>query len=85
MISQNKNNYTQVLVTMIGGFIGALIPNKLSNIPHLFMSIIIGCLLSKTLYGDFDIGYQWSYSDIYYWFITITESLLGGYIAIHLK
>ena len=85
MITQNKNNYTQVLVTMIGGFIGALIPNKLSNIPHLFMSIIIGCLLSKTIYGDFDIGYQWSYIDIYYWFITITESLMGGYIAIHLK
>lgn len=85
MISQNKNNYTQVLVTMIGGFIGALIPNKLSNIPHLFMSIIIGCLLSKTIYGDFDIGYQWSYNDIYYWFITITESFIGGYIAIHLK
>jgi uncharacterized membrane protein YeaQ/YmgE (transglycosylase-associated protein family) len=83
-MNQNKNNYLQVILTIIGGFFGALIPNKLSNIPHLLMSVIIGSLLSKTIYGDFDIGYKWSYSDIYYWFITISESLVGGYIAINL-
>jgi hypothetical protein len=80
----NQNNL-QVIVTIIGGFLGALIPNKLSNIPHLLMSVIIGSLLSKTIYGDFDRGYQWSYSDIYYWFVTIIESLFGGCIAIFLK
>jgi uncharacterized membrane protein YeaQ/YmgE (transglycosylase-associated protein family) len=84
-LSQNKNNYTQVIVTIIGGFLGALIPNKLSNIPHLLMSVIIGSLLSKTIYGDFDVGYQWSSSDIYYWFITIIESLVGGCLALYLK
>jgi len=80
----NQNNL-QVILTVIGGFLGALIPNKLSNIPHLLMSVIIGSLLSKTIYGDFDRGYKWTYSDIYYWFITITESLVGGYIAINLS
>jgi uncharacterized membrane protein YeaQ/YmgE (transglycosylase-associated protein family) len=84
-IKQNKNNYMQVILTIIGGFIGAIIPNKLSNIPHLLMSIIIGSLLSKTIYGDFDIGYQWSFSDIYYWIITIIESLVGGFLALYLK
>ena len=84
-LTQNKTNYIQVIITVIGGFLGALIPNKLSNIPHLLMSIIIGSLLSKTIYGDFDVGYQWSYSDIYYWFITITESIIGGYIALYVK
>lgn len=79
----NKN--LQFILTVIGGFLGALIPNKVSNIPHLLMSVIIGSLLSKTIYGDFDRGYQWSYSDIYYWFVTIVESLVGGYIAIFLK
>jgi uncharacterized membrane protein YeaQ/YmgE (transglycosylase-associated protein family) len=81
-IKQNKNNYNQVIVTIIGGFLGALIPNRLSNIPHLLMSVIIGSLLSKTIYGDFDIGYQWSFSDIYYWFITIIEALVGGFLAL---
>jgi uncharacterized membrane protein YeaQ/YmgE (transglycosylase-associated protein family) len=84
-LTQNKKNYTQVIVTIIGGFLGALIPNNLSNIPHLLMSIIIGSLLSKTIYGDFDIYYQWSFSDIYYWFVTIIEALFGGFIAITVK
>ena len=84
-LSQNKNNYTQVIITIVGGFLGALIPNKLSNIPHLLMSVIIGSLLSKTIYGDFDIGYQWSSSDIYYWFITIIESIVGGCLALYVK
>ena len=83
--SQNKHNYTQVIVTIIAGYIGALIPNKLSNIPHLLMSVIIGSLVSKVVYGDFDVGYQWTQSDIYYWFITITEALIGGCLALYVK
>jgi uncharacterized membrane protein YeaQ/YmgE (transglycosylase-associated protein family) len=83
--SQNKNNYTQVISTIIGGYIGAIIPNKLSNIPHLLMAIIIGSLVSKTIYGDFDIGYKWTQSDIYYWFVTIIEALIGGYLALCVK
>jgi uncharacterized membrane protein YeaQ/YmgE (transglycosylase-associated protein family) len=84
-LSQNKYNYTQIIVTIIAGYIGALIPNKLSNIPHLLMAIIIGSLVSKTIYGDFDVGYKWTSSDIYYWFITIIESLIGGYLALYVK
>lgn len=81
-LTQNEHNYVQVIITIIGGFLGALIPNKLSNIPHLLMSVIIGSLMSKTIYGDFDIGYQWSFSDVYYWFVTILEALIGGFIAL---
>jgi hypothetical protein len=49
------------------------------------MSVIIGSLVSKVVFGDFDVGYQWTQSDIYYWFITITEALIGGYLAIYVK
>jgi uncharacterized membrane protein YeaQ/YmgE (transglycosylase-associated protein family) len=80
-----KINYEQIVTTIIGGYIGALIPNKYSNINKLLMSIIIGSLFSKCIYGDFDIGYQWTISDIYYWFFTIIESLIGGIISIKLQ
>jgi len=83
-LTQNKHNYLQTIITIIGGFMGALIPNKVSNIPHLLMSVIIGSLLSKTIFGDFDLGYKWTMSDMYYWFITITESLFGGLIALYI-
>ena len=80
-----KINYEQIVTTIVGGYIGALIPNSNSNIHPLIMSVIIGSLFSKCIYGDFDVGYQWTISDIYYWILTITESLLGGIIAINLK
>ena len=49
------------------------------------MAVIIGSLFSKCIYGDFDIGYQWTISDIYYWFFTIIESVIGGLISIELQ
>ena len=49
-------NYEQVVTTIVGGYIGALIPNSKSNIHPLIMSVIIGSLFSKCIYGDFDVG-----------------------------
>jgi len=49
------------------------------------MSVIVGSLFSKCIYGDFDVGYQWTISDIYFWIFTILESLLGGLLAINLQ
>jgi hypothetical protein len=83
--TQNTRNYMQVLSTVGGGYIGALIPNKVSNIPHLVLAVIFGSLVSKIIYGDFDLGYQWTKSDVYYWVITIIESLVGGYSALYIK
>jgi hypothetical protein len=49
------------------------------------MAVIIGSLVSKVIYGDFDIGYQWTQSDIYYWFVTVIEAFIGGYLALYVK
>ena len=78
-------NYEQIVTTIVGGYIGALIPNNNSNIHPLIMSVIIGSLFSKCIYGDFDVGYQWTISDIYFWIFTILESLFGGLLAINLQ
>ena len=78
-------NYEQIVTTIVGGYIGALIPNNNSNIHPLLMSVIIGSLFSKCIYGDFDVGYKWTISDIYFWIFTILESLLGGLLAINLQ
>jgi len=78
-------NYEQIVTTIVGGYIGALIPNNNSNIHPLIMSVIVGSLFSKCIYGDFDVGYQWTISDIYFWIFTILESLLGGLLAINLQ
>ena len=49
------------------------------------MSVIIGSLFSKCIYGDFDVGYKWTISDVYFWIFTILESLFGGLLAINLQ
>ena len=63
------------------GFIGGLIPNKKSNINHLLMGIIFALLFSKILVGDYDTGYQWTYSDILFILIVGTEGFIGAWIS----
>ena len=84
-MNQNIGNYEQILTTIIGGYLGALLPNKLSNIPHLMMAMIIGSLFSKIIYGDFDKGFQFTKSDILYWIVTFIEALVGGTIALWIR
>ncbi len=75
----------QFISTMIGGYIGGLLPNDKSNSPRLLTAIILGSLVSKIIYGDFDDGYKWTISDIWFWIITIFFSLVGGAIAMTVK
>lgn len=63
------------------GFIGGLIPNKKSNINHLLMGAIFALLFSKILVGDYDTGYQWTYSDILFVLIVGTEGFIGAWIS----
>jgi hypothetical protein len=63
------------------GFIGGLIPNKKSNINHLLMGVIFALLFSKILVGDYDTGYQWTYSDILFVLIVGTEGFIGAWIS----
>lgn len=84
-LNQNQYNYEQIIVTIIVGYLAALIPNNNSNIPHLLSSILVGGFISKSFYGDWDIGYKWTVSDIFYWLFTIIESLFGGILALYIR
>lgn len=46
------------------------LPNK-SNFPNKLMIPILVALLTKYLIGDLDKGYQYTISDIYYWFLIL--------------
>ena len=83
--NQNIYNYEQIIITIIFGYLGALLPNKNSNIPRIFSAICLGSFMSKVLYGDWDKGYKWTISDIFYWIITILETIIGGIFAIWIR
>ena len=63
------------------GFLGAMIPNDKSNIPHWMMAIIVGVLTVKVVYGDFDKGYQWSKSDLVFYPLVSILALIGYYMS----
>ena len=54
------------IVNVIGTIIFTRIPNK-SNFPKEYIIPIIMSLILKYSIGDLDKGYQWTYSDIFYW------------------
>lgn len=51
------------------------LPNH-SNFPPHFIIPVVASLTTKYILGDWDEGYQWSKSDILYWFSLICTSLL---------
>jgi hypothetical protein len=47
-----------------------------SNFNDYIIIPLITSLVIKYTFGDFDIGYQWSKSDIFYWVILIVTSVI---------
>jgi hypothetical protein len=58
--------YLITFVNIIGTLIFIQIPNK-SNFPKEYIIPLIMALIIKYSIGDLDTGYQWTYSDIFYW------------------
>lgn len=83
--NQNIDNYRQIIVTILFGIIGAKIQSSKSNIHPLLGAVILGSFMSKSLFGDWDRGYAWTVSDIFYWITTIILSLIGGLVALQIR
>jgi hypothetical protein len=58
------------IVSIILSVIFLMIPNK-SNFPKQLMIPLIVSLIIKYSMGDLDRGYQWTFSDVYYWAIIL--------------
>ena len=52
------------------------IPNK-SNFPSIVYIPVLVSLLTKYVLGDWDINFQWSYLDFFYWISTIGTSFVS--------
>jgi hypothetical protein len=66
---------TTILLTVIITYILLQIPNK-SNFSSVYIIPVITALIVKYVLGDWDSGYQWSYSDVVYWLSIIGTSTL---------
>ena len=69
------------IIAILSGLIGGIIPNNKSNIHPLLMGAILAILAVKVLIGDYDKGYQWTYKDIIFAFITSIEGAFGSILV----
>ncbi len=69
------------LIAIASGVLGGSIPNKTSNIHPLLMGAILAILVSKILVGDYDAGYQWTFSDLLFVGIVGLEGVFGAWLV----
>ena len=73
-----------IVLGILGGFIGSLLPNDKSNIPRWILAVIFGVLAVKIVYGDFEEGFHWSKSDLIFYPFTILLGIIGHYICYYI-
>lgn len=77
---QNFTDPKRHILALACGILGGSLPNNKSNMHPLLTGAILAGLLVKIIYGDYDIGFVWSVSDIVFWTVTILEGLIGASI-----
>ena len=81
MNTYETNNFLSLkrhILAIAAGVVGGSLSNEKSNINPLIIGGIVAGFTVKMVYGDYDEGYQWSFSDIIFWIITILEGVLGA-------
>lgn len=73
------------IVAIASGILGGSLPNTFSNIHPILTGAIVAGFIVKMVYGDYDKGYQWTFSDLIFWIITLFEGAIGAIIIYSLK
>jgi len=73
-----------ILFVMGSTLVLSLIPNQ-SNFSNYIMIPLIVALFTKYSFGDWDEGYQWSQSDIFYWVSLFGFSVLTLFLKDKLR
>ncbi len=72
--------FSRYLVALGAGLVSGAVPNTHSNIHPLLLGILVAILLVKILFGDFDVGYQWTFSDLWFGLSIGATGALGAWI-----
>ena len=72
--------YNTILFAFLSTVVLLQVKNK-SNFPTFVIVPLIASLLTKYVLGDWDRGYKWTMSDVWYWASIISVSLFTVYIG----
>lgn len=68
------------LLAIASGILGGAIPNEKSNVHPFLLGAIFSILIVKLVYGDFDLGFQFSVFDLFFVVIIGFEGVLGAWL-----
>jgi hypothetical protein len=68
------------ILAVAGGIVGATLPNTYSNANPYIIGALVSGFLVKMIYGDYDQGYEWTFSDLVFWVVTLVEGIIGATI-----
>ena len=74
--------YNRHLLAYSAGVMAAYFPTNKSNINPYLMSALFALFVVKVLLGDYDTGYQFSFSDIVFVLATSIAGMIGAFFAI---
>ncbi len=72
------------ILAIASGIVGSSLPNTYSNMHPVLIGMLIAGFSVKMIYGDYDEGYKWTFSDIVFWLITFLEGAIGALFFINL-
>jgi hypothetical protein len=67
--------YSKVIVVNVLVTLFLMTFTNKSNFSEYLVIPLISSLFVKYTIGDFDVGYQWTVSDIYYWTLLVVTSI----------
>jgi hypothetical protein len=68
------------ILALASGILGGAIPNQKSNIHPFLLGAIFALLIVKLVYGDYDWGFQFSWTDILFVMVIGLEGAAGAWI-----
>lgn len=86
----NKSEFTNFvdlkrhILAVACGILGGVLPNTKSNAHPFLIGALVAAFAVKLIYGDYDSGYQWTFSDLIFWTVTLLEGVFGAMIITHI-
>ena len=80
MVLKELGDPKRHLLAVASGILGGAIPNQKSNLHPFLLGALFALLIVKLVYGDYDIGFQFSLADIMFVIVIGLEGVLGAFL-----
>lgn len=80
MVLKELRDPKRHILAVASGILGGAIPNQKSNLHPFLLGALFALLIVKLVYGDYDVGFQFSLADIMFVIVIGLEGVLGAFL-----